>query len=73
MISQEKLLLQERLGKILHDWNITDELEAVLKTSHHIINTQQMNQIFSLGLIVSEIYRTSNTLVIQFSSTGENL
>lgn len=73
MISQEKLLLQERLEKILPDWNINDDLEAVSKVSHFSIDSIQMNQVFSLGLVISEIYRTGDTLVIQFHSTGGNL
>ncbi len=73
MMSTEKLLVKERLEEILPDWNINEDFEAVSKVSHYCIDIIQMNQVFSLGLVVSEIYRSGDTLVIQFHSIGGNL
>jgi len=67
MMSQEKLLLRERLGNILPDWNITDNLEATCNIKHKNITESQTSQIASLGLFVSCVYLNPKGLVIVFS------
>lgn len=67
MMSTELKTAKDSVEKILSDWTITDDLEAISKVSHFNITEQQMNQVISLGLVVSKIYRSQDTLVISFS------
>lgn len=66
MMSQEKLLLKERLELILPDWTITDELEACSEKINTFIESSQMNQIIKLGLFVSGVYPRIRELKINF-------
>lgn len=75
MTLQEKILLKERLELILHDWYITDNLEAESRYGKKSISQQQMNQIIKLGLYVSAIYdreySTTCGLEITFSELNK--
>jgi len=71
MMSQEKLLLKERLELILPDWTITDELEACSKKINTFIESSQMNQIIKLGLFVSGVYPRIRELKINFSELNK--
>lgn len=57
---------KDALQKILPDWTINDDLECVSKKLHYIITEQQCNKIASLGLVMSENYRSFDTVVISF-------
>jgi hypothetical protein len=67
MMSVEMSMIKERLEKILPHWSVNDELEAVTKSACFDMDTQQMNQIMSVGLFISRFYHQRDTTVIEFS------
>ena len=68
MMSIQMSIIKERLEQILPGWNITDDLEAISKTSHFNITEHEMNQVIQLGLTVSGIYRSQDTVVVSFAN-----
>ena len=67
ILSYEKLLIKERLEKILLDWDVSVDLEVTNKTSNFCISSEQINQIHSIGLTISEICRINESIVISFA------
>ena len=67
MMSSQLKTVKDTLEQILPDWTINDELEAISKVSHFNIAEDQCNQILRLGLTVSGIYRSHDTLVVSFA------
>ena len=66
-MSQENLLLKERMEKILPDHTIKDDFTVLLKGNYNNITEDQLNQLAKLGLFVSSINQSKHGLAISFS------
>ena len=67
LMSVQMSILKESLELILPDWSINNDMEAVSKTSCFDVDSQQLNQIASLGYYISRFYHQRDTTVLEFS------
>lgn len=64
MMILETELIRDRLEKIFPRCNVTSELDIIPKHSHFLIAEDEMNQLYSLGLVVSQISRSRETVIV---------
>lgn len=57
-------LIKGHLETIFPRCNVTHEFEVIPKYSYFFITASQMNQLYSLGLAISEISKSRETVII---------